>query len=383
MGGFECSTHRLPSGRRLDVVRASRHDEFVVEDYQRLKSQDILTCREGLRWHLIETRPYEYDFSSALPMIRASETLGIQVLWDLFHYGWPDDLDIFSPEFIERFAAFARAFAELLASESSQTPYICPVNEISFFAWAGGDCCILNPFTPGRADELKRQMVRASLAATHALWEVNPRTRLVQIDPVINIIADPDRPQDREMVEGFRLGQYEAWDMLGGRRNPELGGAPKYLDLIGINYYDRNQWVHNQEPLFYTDPLYRPFREIIREVYERYGRPIFIAETGTEDDFRPEWFRYVVSEVCAAIAEGIPVEGICLYPILNHPGWVDDRHCHNGLWDYADDQGNRALYQPLADELQNQRAIVAQVRTGLHWHESPPVGAGEEDTMPV
>jgi hypothetical protein len=57
------------------------------------------------------------------------------------------------------------------------------------------------------------------------------------------------------------------------------------------------------------------------------------------------------SEVQAALQNGIPVHGICLYPILNHPGWVDDRHCHNTLWDYRDKHGRRESYAPLAAEL--------------------------------
>ena len=44
-----------------------------------------------------------------------------------------------------------------------------------------------------------------------------------------------------------------------------------------------------------------------------------------------------------------------LYPIVNHPGWVDDRHCHNGLWDYADENGVREIYEPLAMELARQQ----------------------------
>ena len=38
-----------------------------------------------------------YDWSSFLPMLRAARETGTQVLWDLLHYGWPDDLDIWRP----------------------------------------------------------------------------------------------------------------------------------------------------------------------------------------------------------------------------------------------------------------------------------------------
>ena len=34
MGGFECSTHRLPTGKRLDLVSSTQHDTFVASDYR-------------------------------------------------------------------------------------------------------------------------------------------------------------------------------------------------------------------------------------------------------------------------------------------------------------------------------------------------------------
>jgi hypothetical protein len=84
---------------------------------------------------------------------------------------------------------------------------------------------------------------------------------------------------------------------------------------------------------------------------------MFIAETGTEDIRRAPWLRYVAGEVRAAIDAGVPLHGICLYPIVNHPGWVNQRHCHNGLWDYADVYGHRPIYKPLQRELDRARAL--------------------------
>ena len=54
----------------------------------------------------------------------------------------------------------------------------------------------------------------------------------------------------------------------------------------------------------------------------------------------------------------MPLQGVCLYPIVNHPGWDNDRHCHNGLWDYADTHGHREAFSPLADELCRQMALM-------------------------
>jgi beta-glucosidase/6-phospho-beta-glucosidase/beta-galactosidase len=358
LGGFECSTHRLASGKRLDEIAFTHHDRLAREDYLRLHDQGIRAARDGLRWHLIEANPGDYDFSSAAPMLRASLETRTQVVWDLFHYGWPDWLDIFAPKFIDAFSKYARQFARLWREETDDVLFACPVNEISFFSWGAGDGAVLNPFAHDRGNELKEQLVRANIAACEALWDVDIRTRIAQIDPMINVLPmDPKDPEQVNAAEAYRLSQFEAWDMLAGRLKPELGGAAKYLDIIGGNYYVHNQWILGAGFIDQDNPRYRPFREIIKELYARYQRPFFIAETGIEDELRPTWFRYVCTEARAALEASVELQGICLYPIVNHPGWLDDRHCYNGLWDYPNEGGEREIYQPLADELQHQRQL--------------------------
>lgn len=355
LGGFESSTHRLRNGRRLDLIAATKHDIYIREDYLRLQQLGIQTVREGIRWHLIERTPGQYDFSSVLPLLRAACEMDMQVIWDLCHYGYPDDLDIFSLEFLRRYQKFVLAFARRVHEETDDVPYYCPVNEISFFSWAGGEGGHLNPYAFGRSFELKQQLVRAAIEGTEAVWSVDPRARIVHTDPVIHIIPHPSRPHERAEAEGYRTAQYQGWDMLSGRLCPELGGSERYLDIIGANFYPNNEWVYRGPMIKRTQPQYKPLRRILREVYERYRRPMFVSETSTENRDRAPWLRYVAEEVFSAIEDGVPLHGICWYPIVNHPGWVDDRHCHNGLWDYCDEQGERALYVPLAEELARQQ----------------------------
>lgn len=362
MGGFECSTHRNHKGKRLDLIAATRHDLFAEADYERLMSIGMVTARDGARWHLIEKEPGIYDFSSLENQVRAVRSTDIEVLWDFFHYGYPDDLDIFSPEFIERFARFTAATAEYLNDEISHTLFVCPLNEISFFAWAAGEVGVFYPFVKNRGNELKRQLVRATTAATDAIRAVCPDVRLIKTDPAIHVVAGGKKtPAMIRAAESYRRSQFEGLDMLCGRREPKLGGNSEYLDIIGLNYYFHNQWRYPSRrkiPLGHDE--YRPLNEILREFFDRYQRPIFIAETGIEDEARPEWFRYVCEQVRIALSNGVPIEGICLYPIANHPGWADNRHCHNGLWDYADNEGNREIYVPLAEEIALQSEKFAQ-----------------------
>ena len=364
MAGFECSCHRRGDGRRLDVIAATGHDRFAAKDYARARRLGMETVRDGARWHLIERSPGRYDFSSLLPMVRAAREAGVQVIWDLCHYGWPDDLDIFAPAFVDRFARLARAFVQLLREETDEVPFLVPINEPSFLAWAGGDLGGINPFAEGRGNELKSQLIRATIAGIEAIRDIEPRARICQVDPVFHVVPRPDRTEDGPHVEAFRRAQYAGWDMLSGRLHPELGGRPEYLDIIGVNYYLYNQWVFESEraggpTVRRGDPRYRPFREMLAEIADRYGRPMFVAETGTEAEARADWLQYVADEALAARGAGVPVHGLCWYPIVNFPGWDNDRHCLNGLWDYADDDGRRPLHEPLAHELRRQQARLA------------------------
>jgi beta-glucosidase/6-phospho-beta-glucosidase/beta-galactosidase len=357
LAGFECSTHRTRQGQRLDLLAMTGHDRAVAEDYRWMVRHGIRTVRDGVRWHLIERSSSRYDWSSFLSMLHASRNVGVQVIWDLCHYGWPDDLDIWAPAFVERFSLFARAVAELIHNETEAIPFYCPVNEISFWAWAGAEVALFNPLAHRRGPVLKDQLVRAAVGAIEAIWSVDPRARIVHADPLIHVLPRADRPQDRKQAEVARQAQFEAWDMLSGRLSPELGGHPKYLDILGVNYYSDNQWFLGGGTIELGQPLYRPFRDILSEVYQRYERPFFVAETGAESRARVPWVRYVTGEVHAAVASGIPIEGICLYPIVDYPGWDNGRHCEVGLLGPLDHQGRRAVYQPLADELSRQQVI--------------------------
>jgi hypothetical protein len=188
-----------------------------------------------------------------------------------------------------------------------------------------------------------------------AILAVDPAARFVHADPVINVITDPARPHDAPAAEGHRLAQYQAWDMLGGRAWPQIGGRPELLDIVGVNFYHNNQWVHGGAPLAFNDPLGRPLHAILADAYARYGRPIFIAETGIEGNARPAWYRMILREVQIAQSLGVPVEGICLYPILDHPGWDDDRYCPNGLLACSRMATGRLPFPALADVIRTSR----------------------------
>jgi len=285
LGGFECSTHVLEDGRRLDLIQSTQHDRFVVQDYARLAEQGIFVARDGVRWHRIETSPGRFDFSSLAPMVRAARQAGVQVIWDLLHFGWPDGLDVFRPEFLTRFARFIRATAEFFQREADGPFWFTPVNEISFVSWGGGTVGCINPFAKERGTELKVQLVRCAIAAMETIREILPEAKFTLVEPMIHVVPTPGKPDEVAVAAMRNESKYESWDMLRGRAWPQLGGSERYGDLIGVNFYPHNEWLLSEEGhgFIRTDhPSYKPFRELLADVYGRYQAPLYISETGTE-----------------------------------------------------------------------------------------------------
>ena len=112
----------------MDGIAETAHDTHAAADYRALRQHGIDTARDGLRWHLIEQRPGVYDWSSFVSMLHAADDAGIEIIWDLCHFGLPGWADAWSTELVERFAAFVGEAARIFKLESSQRPAWCPVN---------------------------------------------------------------------------------------------------------------------------------------------------------------------------------------------------------------------------------------------------------------
>ena len=183
------------------------------------------------------------------------------------------------------------------------------------------------------------------------------------------------RPDLTEAAANQRESQFESWDMLAGVTAPELGGHPRYLDIMGVNFYHSNQWEYPNARLRWEDtprdPRWQPLHRILAEVYDRYRRPLFIGETSHIGIGRAQWLREIAAELWSANDSGIPIEGVCLFPIIDRMDWNDEQHWHNsGLWDLVKKNGRleRILHSEYAQELRHSQALLS--RCG--WGEPPP-----------
>ena len=101
------------------------------------------------------------------------------------------------------------------------------------------------------------------------------------------------------------------------------------------------------------DERIRPLCDMLGDVWERYRRPMIIAETSGLDSGRPAWLKDVMEESLAAVDRGIDLHGICLFPAVDMPDWHTGEWLHNGICDLVDEGGTlrRVPFGPYVEEL--------------------------------
>jgi quercetin dioxygenase-like cupin family protein len=367
LGGFECSTHLTVEGHRLDVVAATQHDVLAREDYGLCRDIGIKAVRESARWPFID-RSGVLDLNSVRKLACIGREEGMTLIWDLMHYGYPDDLDPFSNDFTERFAAYARAAASVVREETEGEMWFTPINEISYSAWAAGEVGYMAPFAKGRGPDYKRALVRAAIVGTNAIWEIDPGAHILTVDPLVHIHAPAGRPDLKPEAEHFNARVVtEAFDMLCGHIEPELGGSRAHLGVVGFNYYAGNQWTIGtpdvpQRFLGWDDPEWIPLSDLLVGFQERYGGPLMLAESGSSSDGRAIWLEHLTEEVQRALELGVDLQGICLYPIVSSPDWEDPTAFFDGgIFDVAPQSDGtlmRILSQTVAEALRNAQAVL-------------------------
>jgi hypothetical protein len=358
--GFECTTGHNRDGDWIDLVEDTWHQHHVDQDYRRLRAVGIAVVRDAIRWPLVDLGARRFDFSTVRPLVRAAQRHGMEVVWDLFHYGYPADLDLLSDEFPKRFAAYCAACARYLRRQLGGTLWFTPVNEPSYMAWAAGDAADFRPYLRHRALDVKVALIRAAIQGIDAIRAEAPDARFVHPDPLCRVAPSDNNPDSREAAARFNeAGVFESWDMLCGKRRPDLGGSPSHLDVIGVNYYWTCQWVHGQQGTWLApdDPRRVPLATLVEEVWRRYGSEIVITETSHWGEHRAAWIDELAGEVEAILLAGVPLRGVCLYPILGLLDWhAPRRWMPMGLWDIDAERGmRRVLHAPMLKALRRAR----------------------------
>jgi hypothetical protein len=360
MAGYECSDQLNCFGNRVDLLAETKHLENIAGDYKKLLRFDIKTVREGIRWTVVETSPYQYDFSSVKKMMDSGAKYGIQQIWDICHFGYPDDLTPVHPQFTNRFTALCRAFVRFYREQRPDGKFIVtPINEVGFISWLGGEVAGTSPYGVRMGWEVKYALVKAYIKGIEALKEEDPSIMILVTEPLVSIVPPlHPTPEDVSRAREQHYIQYQVMDMLTGRMCPELGGRTGLIDVVGLNFYYNNQWIMDTGEFLpwandRQDPRWRSLSSLLIEVQKRYTLPLIIAETSHPEEDRPLWITHITKSCQDAIEAGVKLLGVCLYPIIDRPDWdhLDNWH-RAGLWDAHPAQPDkRILYRPYAKAL--------------------------------
>ena len=264
---------------RQDEVRLIRHDEFLDVDYRLMVEAGCVGIRDAARWYISHPAPGRFDWTWLDQVVAAADHHQLKLYLDLWHYGYPDWLDILSPEAPRHFADFARQ----IALRYPTLEYYCVCNEPSLLIELGGRKGKWGPFLHKTDPTAFRQQVsRMIIEASQAILEVRP-------DAVL-IIPEPWHATDRISEDH----QAAVLDTVLGLRDPELGGCDDLVSIIGLNHY--------------RDSTLPPFHRLLIHAQKRWpAKRLWITETsGPPKGWQQaEWFWWMLAEARLAAMSGI------------------------------------------------------------------------------
>jgi len=296
---------------RWDEVHLTRHDERLDHDYQMLVDTGFVGVRDAARWYVTHPAPGQFDWTWLDQVVATAEKYKLSLYLDLWHYGYPDWLDLMSPDAPAHFAEFARQIAVRYPTLN----HWCIANEPSVLIEWGGRNGHWRPFLSGPkgVDLLRLQVCRCIIEASKAVLQVNPNALLILPEPWH---AWKTR---RRFTADY---QAQVLDTVMGKRHPELGGSSELVTIIGLNHY--------------LDDSIPPFHMLLEETRDRWpDKPFWVTETsGPPQRFKQvEWFWWVLDELLLAQLNGIDVRVLTWAPVFSMFHWRDDeRQLLHGIW---------------------------------------------------
>lgn len=128
--------------------------------------------------------------------------------------------------------------------ETEGTLWVTPINEISYYTWSGGEVGYMAPFGSGARGRAEARAGARGNRRCRCDLEVDAYARIFTVDPLVRQHDPAGRTNLQAGVDFFnRQVVTEAFDLLAGRLEPELGGSRRHLGVVGLNYYACNQWT--------------------------------------------------------------------------------------------------------------------------------------------
>ena len=358
-GGLECTVARVGDDYRDQSSETGHHDR--IEDLDRIAELGIRTLRHPVLWERISPEsPDRTDFSWHDPRLKHLQTLGIRAIAGLCHHGsGPRYTHMLDPAWPELLARHAANVAERYPHLDLYTPVNEPLTTARFSGLYG------HWYPHGTSYEAFLKILvnecKATVLSMRAIRKVRPDAQLVQTDDMGKTFSTPALAYQAEHENQRRFLSFDLLCGMVDRDHPwwdtfirngvaqadlelflEADAAP---DIIGINHYltsDRyldqrisrypeNLWGDNGRQRYADAEAVRvllPEEDLgpaarLREVWERYKRPIAITEVhhGCTRDEQLRWFLEVWNAAKKVRGEGVDLRAVTVWSLLGTVDW--------------------------------------------------------------
>jgi dTDP-4-dehydrorhamnose reductase len=358
-GGVECTVARIGDCYR-DQTRETGHRDRI-DDLDRIADLGIRTLRYPVLWETISPEdPEKADFAWQDRHLARLHQLGIQAIAGLCHHGsGPAYTNMLDPAWPELLAQHAARVAHRYPHLELYTPVNEPLTTARFSGLYG------HWYPHGTAYEIFLKALvnqcKATVFAMRAIRDVRPDAQLVQTDDMGKTFSTPLLSYQAEHENQRR---WLSFDLLCGRVGPDHpwwrifqahGVAQSDLelflegdaapDIIGVNHYLTSERYLDQRLSRYpahhhggngrhryadVEAVRVPLEQEdlgpkarLREVWERYGRPVAITEVhhGCTRDEQLRWLLEVWNAAQEVRAEGADIRAVTIWALFGTLDW--------------------------------------------------------------
>jgi beta-glucosidase/6-phospho-beta-glucosidase/beta-galactosidase len=333
--------------RVLDEFAVTHHYQYWKEDLDRCASLGVRAIRYGMPWYKCEPVKGQFDWDWADRAIDHACENGLEIIFDLMHYGVPFWIDnqILNSDYDKHVADWAHAVA---TRYGDRIRYWTPFNETVVATEFAGMRGLWPPYLRGHDGQVKllRNIARGMTLSIEAFRAARSDAVIVQVDMAGEVLPDtPDLQHlaDMETAKTFMgsdlvVGMVDdrhiltEWFLKHGMTEADLQwhrDRPAELDIVGTNYYPE---VSQQTLVRYQNEyIRRPrsgrgegMKRSIRQFAERYKKPVVVTESSLNGTIaeRGKWLAEAAIAVAEARAEGLPLVGFTWFPVLDLIDWV-------------------------------------------------------------
>lgn len=346
----------------------TRHQDHWQQDLLRAKRLGVQFIRYGLPWDMQHPEKDRFDWMWTDQVMVFLAEIELEVVWDLVHFGTPSWLEngFLNPEYPAEIARYAKAFAQRYPQVQRYTPF----NEPYICAFFRGGNGTWPPYgiTSGTFMQMLVPLIEGIRQTVKAIQEVRPEAQFWLNDGADGFVTSDSALQN--LASELTQYRFLALDVLLGKADDQSWTAqflsrhgvdpdwisgfvqdPVQLDVIGLDYYpgsehqifqptpDRpaSDWGRRQDYALDADPNPPGLGATLKLYFERYGKPVYVAETSSDRD-QLDWLKYSVSEVARVRSEGVEVLAYTWWPLFDHIDWnsgltrLTGHVCPSGLY---------------------------------------------------